>query len=77
VVVNEVEAAIKRAERQSRRPLQLRLLRGNGAVARNRFPVVVVAVVADQRVDDALSVDHANVGAIRDVHGLVGGDRQT
>lgn len=76
VIVQNVEGSVQRGESQTRRPLQLHLARWQTAPAGQRSPPGLVAVVADQRVDDALGVHHADVCAVSDVHGAVRGDGQ-
>lgn len=46
----------------------------NGSFARNGLPDIVMLVVADERVYDAVRINRPDVCAVGYVHGLVGGD---
>ena len=66
VVVDEVKRPVERVDGQLGGPVQLNLVQGQGPLAGHRLPGGPVVLVADERRDDAVLVDLADVGAVGD-----------
>lgn len=74
IVINEVQRVVQRVDGQVRRPAEADVLEPRGSLAIHGLPGLAFLASNDD-VDDAVLVDHADVGAVGQVDLVVGRNR--